>query len=188
MTEGRLSGSRSERLTPSRIAPLVSEPIHFYFFVHFARCSMGPGSDRDQARVLGTRGRHCPGRPDRALALCGNRAREQRPHTWSQLVPAPGWEEGPRTAAHRALGGTQAQRPAHLPAHPPALPPPAQVSSSQAPSHPTARLYKIDSILLFTNCLVIILMDGVGYPALGAPGKQTDFQPTLLGEQQSLRP
>lgn len=78
-------------------------------------------------RVLGTRGRHCPGRPGQSprpvweIALVSS-----APHTWSQLVPAPGWEEGPRTAAHRALGGTPRPGPAPGPSsrtHPPALPP-----------------------------------------------------------------
>lgn len=193
MTEGRLPGSRSERLAPSRIAPLASEPMHFYFFVHFAKYSMGPGSDRGRAQVLGSRGCHCPGGHDRALDLCANLCWRAAPRPPQYPVPAGACAgRGGGSPDHRAHGsgwdtGT-VPRPSspnsHLPcpAVPSPLPPPAPGFLAPAPGaiQPLA-LYKIDSILLFTNCLLFILMGGIGHPALGVPGKQTDFQPTLLG-------
>ena len=80
---------------------------------------------------------------------------------------------GSRTAA-QGSGRMQAEGPGPaFPALPPALP--AQPSAPASPEFPRPSpqatqlltLYKISSILSFTNCLVIILMDGIGHPALG---------------------
>lgn len=147
MTEGRLSGSRSERLAPLR-SPLwfLSQCISISLFI---------SPSTQWALALIEVGRRCWEREDATAPVATTEssscaqicARQHRPaplNTWSQLEPAPGREEGPRTTTHMALSGTHHSAPPIFPAQPPALPSPApcprqpRVSSSQPPSHPTA--------------------------------------------------